>query len=191
MKLIESIHFHGPFAFRAPGNTIANSEFAKSEGIYLWTLSDSDSIYIHYIGETTSFLKRQKEHLLNILSLNYGLFSPNAVAENSPTPIYGGAWRDKSSDPLTGAIENWDIYKDQIIPYIDSLHVYFAETACDTSARRHIEACIAHDLRVNHPEDKLFYPDDNRTTMRKVKLGYHLRVHCSDNIKGLSDSIEI
>ena len=85
MKPIKSIRFHGPFVFRAPGNTIANSEFVNSEGIYLWTL----------------------------------------------------------------------------------------------------------DLRVNHPEDKLFYPDDNRTTMRKVKLGYRLRVHCSDNIKGLSDSIEI
>ena len=42
-----SLHFHGPFTFvDHDGRGIAKSEFAQSQGIYLWVLTDGTSRYI-------------------------------------------------------------------------------------------------------------------------------------------------
>ncbi len=191
MAFLDPIHFHGPFAFFGEVNTIARCAYARDEGIYLWTQHNDQENYIHYIGETTDFLKRHREHLTQILGLNYGLFAPNAVTANRPEPIYGGMWRDRSDDPLTNGIEAWNRHRGMIVPYIESLRVYFAPTSIDKKSRKHIEGSIAEALRQNHPQDKRFYPDDNRTYTSKEKLCYTLRITSDDVISGLDEEIEI
>jgi hypothetical protein len=57
--------------------------------------------FIHYLGETTNFLKRHKEHLTGIPSANYGVFRADAVAADDPAPLFGGMWRDRSAAPMT------------------------------------------------------------------------------------------
>ena len=191
MDVSSPLHFHGPFVFSEPGKTIAGCDFAAYEGIYLWTLSNSSAVYIHYIGETTNFLKRHKDHLTQMLGLNYGLFSPMAVQEQNPQPVYGGAWRDRSPDPLSNTLTNWLNYRDQIVPYIESIRVYFAPTNFEPGVRKHIEGCIARNLREKHAEYSLFYPRDNRTGTKKQKLGVRLAVTCDAPIHGLDSSIGI
>jgi len=100
-------------------------------------------------------------------------------------------WRDRSDDPLTNGIEAWNRHRGMIVPYIESLRVYFAPTSIDKKSRKHIEGSIAEALRQNHPQDKRFYPDDNRTYTSKEKLCYTLRITSDDVISGLDEEIEI
>ncbi len=74
MKEIK-LHFKGPFTFIDGPQSVFYSEQAKSPCIYLWTIRQKkdNSHYIHYVGETVSLVKRQREHLIQILGLNYGI----------------------------------------------------------------------------------------------------------------------
>src|SRR6187455_2330470 len=100
-----SLHFHGPFTFVDHGRGIATCEFAHSEGVYIWVLTDGTSRYVHYVGQTPDFLSRHKVHLIHILALSYGLFRADAVAADEPEWIFGGMWRlwktNPGDDPLT------------------------------------------------------------------------------------------
>ena len=68
---IKTLHFHGPFRFSKWGNYLFSSEYAMNEGIYIWAVMD-ETIginYVHDIGETVSFAKRHREHLIQITGL--------------------------------------------------------------------------------------------------------------------------
>jgi hypothetical protein len=85
-----SIHFEGPYTFTEGDRCLFTSDYAKSEGIYLWTFrqKQDDSYLIHYIGETGGFAKRQAEHLVFILGLYYGIFDPDEAAEGRCVRVF-------------------------------------------------------------------------------------------------------
>lgn len=178
------LHFAGPFKFTGSDRAIAKCQYASSAGIYLWVVTDGASRFIHYIGETTNLLKRHKEHLTQILGLNYGLFRPDAVRAQDPLPIYGGMWRDRSDDPLTNAVASWLRHSHGVVPYLESLEIFFAPTSCDTETRRHLEGSIARSLRTAHPDCALYYPSDNRTIPRAPK-GIEVSISTAIPIRGL------
>ena len=95
-----NLEFKGPFTFIGERDSVFKSSFANSSGIYLWTVRQrKDSTHlIHYVGETVSFAKRHKEHLIQILGLNYGIFDAEKAQGGVCEPIWNGLWRDKSSD---------------------------------------------------------------------------------------------
>lgn len=190
MSLPISLHFHGPFTFVDHGRGIAGSEFAKQEGLYLWTKTDGTRRFIHYVGETTNFLKRHKEHLTQMLGLNYGVFRTDAVAVDDPTPIHGGMWRDKSEDPLTRTVQAWLRLQKEIFANVESVEVFLAPTTLTNEVRKHVEGCLARQLRLRHPVEARFYPGDNRTIPRKT-VGAAVRVTSDLPIEGLDAVLEV
>jgi len=131
-------------------------------------LTDGTSRYVHYVGQTPDFLSRHKVHLISILSLYYGLFRADAVAANDPAWIFGGLWRlrktNPGDDPLTSTVAKWKEFQQEIVPYLESIEVFFAPTtALSNNERCHVEGCIAHSLRSKHPNEARFYPPDNQT----------------------------
>jgi hypothetical protein len=190
MEAPAALHFQGPFTFVDHGRGIASSEFAASEGIYLWVKSDGQRRYIHYVGETTAFLKRHKEHLTQKLGLNYGVFRADAVAADDPAPIYGGMWRDKSEDPLTRTVQAWLRLQKEILASVESVEVFFAPTTLTNEMRKHVEGCLARQLRQRHPVEARFYPADNRTIPRMM-VGQTIHVTSEWPIEGLDTVLEV
>lgn len=94
------LNFIGPYTFSKSENYLFDAPCAKSPGIYLWTIRQkADNTHlIHYIGETVSFAKRHKEHLIHILGLNYGIFDPDKAQNGVCELIWPGLWRDKTPD---------------------------------------------------------------------------------------------
>jgi len=186
----EALHFRGPFTFVDHGCGIASSGFETSPGIYLWVKSDGERRFIHYVGETTNFLKRHKEHLTQMLGANYGVFRADAVAADDPAPIFGGMWRDKSRDPLTRTVQAWLGLQREIHANVESIEVFFAPTALSNGMRKHVEGCLARQLRQRHPEAARFYPADNRTIPRAMQ-GIRITVTSEVPIEGLDAEIDV
>ena len=184
------LHFHGPFTFIDHGRGLARSEFARSEGIYLWVKTDGRRRFICYIGETRDFLKRHKEHLTQMLGANYGVFRADAVTADDPAPIFGGMWRDKTDDPLTRTAQAWLGLQQEIHANVESIEVFFAPTTLASEIRKHIEGCLAQQLRQRHPEAARFYPADNRTIPRKMQ-GIRISVTADVPIEGLDAEVEV
>jgi len=44
--LTNTLHFHGPFKFARGDINLFHSGFAKSEGIYIWTIKDKVNKYL-------------------------------------------------------------------------------------------------------------------------------------------------
>ncbi len=189
--IIPELNFTGPYRFRENGNSLFNSPFARSAGIYLWTVQQrSDSSHlIHYIGETTSFARRHREHLVQILGLNYGIFNPDMAQDGICELVWPGLWRDAS---LAGTHRHLNFYRDStgiVLHYISILSVFFAELDIEASLRKHIEGCIGFHLRKNHPESKALYPDDNHVgTIYKKKQG-EIKIASNEIIRGLDKQI--
>lgn len=188
--LPDKLHFRGPFTFVEHGRGIATSGFAGAAGVYLWTKTDGITRYIHYVGETKNFLKRHKEHLTGMLSAHYGVFRADAVAADDPTPLYGGMWRDKSPDPITNTVHAWLELHERIHANLESIEVFFAPTDCAHDMRKHVEGCLARQLKQRHPGAARFYPADNRTIPRKM-LGIRIAVTAEAPIEGLDPEIEV
>ena len=184
-----TLHFQGPFKFIKGENYLFDCEFVKSEGIYIWTIKDErNSInYIHYIGETVSFAKRQKEHIIQITGLNYKIIEPNEARNGIEKTIWNGMWRDKTKNAVANLIENYNEVSKSVVDYIGLINVYFAKIDCEKELRRHIEGCIASNLRNNYPHLQTFYPRDNRTGVKKEKLGMKIKIITDENIAGIDN----
>jgi hypothetical protein len=195
MNAPSSLHFYGPFTFVDHGRGISSCEFADSEGVYLWVLTDGSSRYIHYVGQTSGFRSRHEDHLIHILSLHYGLFRPDAVEADDPEPIFGGMWRlwktNPGEDALTITVTRWKELQQEIAPYLESIEVFFALTpGLSNRERCHVEGCFAYSLRSKHPNDARFYPANNKTG-RSAPLGVTIPVTSDQPIMGLDAMLEL
>lgn len=191
MKSDIKLHFNGPFTFISGKRSIIQSKWAKSAGVYLWTIRSNNGNYIHYVGETDSFAKRQLEHLINILGLNYGIWNPEKARQGISERVWEGLWRDESL--INVVIPKYKELNKVIIDYVSFMDVFFAKTDADIEpdVRKHIEGSIGYNLRNNHKDLKLFYPDDNHIGTKKEKLGRQLYITSDENIKGLDTVISI
>jgi hypothetical protein len=146
---------------------------------------------IHYIGETTYLSKRQKEHLIQILGLNYGIFDIGEAKRGNSILLWKGLWRDRKDKMIS---EIGDVYKklsSTTIEYINLIDIFFAEFYGTNKSRRHIEGSIGWNLRNNHHNVKSLYPDDNQVGTSKEKLNCKLLISCSNNILGLDSEIDV
>lgn len=156
------LDFQGPFKFTGEKSLFC-CPLAKKAGIYIWTLRDElhDVNYVYYVGETTCFAKRQREHFKGIMGLDYRILDVEAAKQGIEKIVWDGMWRDKS-DKATDNLLN--IYKDvshKAVEFIQYKDIYFAPTNVETQLRKHIEGSIGWNLRNHHKDLNLFYPDDN------------------------------
>ena len=187
-----TVHFEGPFYFGEGANSIFHSKFAKSQGVYIWTFKQHDGSHlIHYIGETSSFAKRQREHLINVLGLNYGVFHPDDAKNGICNLVWPGLWRDKSADGPGRLLKQYTEYVPLAVRYIHEVTVFFATVNEDTLVRRHIEGSIGHNLRKRHPLEKRLFPDDNRIGISKTGQNVRLLISSTEPIRGLDPELEI
>jgi len=159
----------------------------------LWVIKDikNDINYVHYVGETTNFSKRHKEHLTNILGLNYQVLNANSAKQGVYEVVWNGMWRDKSNDAAKHTLENYDNISRYVVNYVKCLDIYLAPTEFPPDIRRHIEGCIGWSLRSKYPELTRFYPADNHIARMKEPLNRTLTVSSDEPIAGLDNEIRI
>lgn len=185
------LNFVGPFTLTDGSTCLFHSAFAASSGIYLHTVKqDSDNAHlIHYVGETASLGKRHREHLIQILGLNYGIFDPDKARQGICELLWKGLWRDKTAGGPSMQLEAYQRIHQDVLRYLSILNVFFAELRVDNHLRKHVEGCIGWHLRINHPEHKALYPDDNHIGTMKEKNNGNLRITVSETIRGLDKII--
>jgi hypothetical protein len=157
----------------------------------LWVIKNKkDNLnYIEYIGETTSFGGRQKEHLIHILGLNYRIIDKDAASKGELKIIWNGLWRDKSKEGVGKLLDEYPQISQHILDYISLIDIYFAPTNLDKYLRKHIEGCIGWNLRNKYPQFKTFYPDDNHIGTFPEKLGKTLFINLPEPILGLDTEL--
>jgi hypothetical protein len=181
-----NLTFSGPFTFTGP-DSIFDAPCSASAGVYLWAIRQraDDAYLIHYVGETASLGKRHRDHLTHILGLNYGLIDPVKAREGVCEWVWKGMWRDRTA---SGPMRTLRAYRDihgLVLAYLDCIDIFFAPTDVDTKLRKHIEGCIGWNLRNNHPEWKMLYPDDNHVGTMAVKDHGELKITAPVLIRGL------
>lgn len=186
-----TLDFIGPFKFTDGENSVFSSPVATCPGLYLWAIrqSSDQSHLIHYVGETAALAARHREHLINILGLNYGIFNPERAQQGVCELIWPGLWRDKSPSGPARQIGAYVYHHEMVIGYVSVLNIFFAEIHVDSRLRKHIEGCIGWNLRKNHPDCKVLYPDDNRVGTSANKDNGVLRIHFQEPIRGLDEEI--
>lgn len=179
--------FSGPLSFTAGDHYLFKSDFVDSEGVYIWTIKNelTGCHLIHYIGETTNFGRRHREHFMNIVGLNYRIIDPNQARLGIESVVWNGMWRDKTEEAVANVIENHSRVSKIVSEYVGLINIFFAPTSVDPSLRKHIEGCIGFNLRIKHAEHKVFYPDDNQVGRQKKEFGYRINVACPDIVLGL------
>ena len=182
-----TLDFYGPFKFVRGDNNLFHSDKIRNEGIYIWTIKDENKgiNYVHYVGETTSFGKRQREHLIQITGLNYGIWDSEAAKQGISKMIWKGMWRDKSPDAVAFLLDNYADLSKKVKEYIGVINVYFAPTILDKHLRRHIEGCIGWNFRNKYPDLKTFYPDDNHIGTKANRLGQKIILILPEDIAGI------
>ena len=188
-----NLNFSGPYTFTEGEMFVFKCEYTKSAGIYLWTIKQTAQNYhlIHYIGETVSFSKRQKEHLIHILGLNYGIFNPEKAQKGILELQWDGLWRNKTVDGPGLQLKAYKELNHIVLKYVSILNIFFAELNVEKELRKHIEGCIGYNLRNNHKEYKVLYPDDNHIgTTKAEKTQGELIISNSELIRGLDPCIK-
>ncbi|MCU0607253.1 MAG: hypothetical protein MUF78_07505 [Candidatus Edwardsbacteria bacterium] len=187
------LDFQGPYTFTNGDRYLFDSGYARSPGIYLWMITDGKTRkkYVHYIGETGSFGKRQREHVVQLTGLNYAILDPESARHGEVKYVWRGLWRDRSSNAVAALISSHDAVCMCVTGYIAMIDVYFAPTDIKASVRKHLEGCLALNVREKGDEISKFYPADNRTFVKRQRLGKKVMIHHDGSIVGLDDSIII
>lgn len=190
MGKVITLNFQGPFTIKSLGNYDCGSK-RDIEGIYLWTVRQANSYdyLIHYIGESTKLIRRQSEHLTEVLGLNYGIFDPELITQGELVKLWEGMWRDKSKSRIANCLSAYPEITKKVIEYLDKIEIFIAETELESNLRRHCEAIIGNNLRKNHPENKSIYPDDNRVILRKNMDEVKLIIKCEKRILGIDREV--
>ncbi|MBK7552198.1 MAG: hypothetical protein IPI61_11230 [Syntrophaceae bacterium] len=123
--------------------------------------------------------------MIHILGLNYGIFCPDKAQEGVSELVWAGLWRDKTPNGPTRQIEAYQRVHGDVIRYLSVLNIFFAELKIDNQLRKHIEGCIGWNLRDNHPESKVLYPDDNHIGVLPNRNHGELLITSSEIIRGL------
>jgi hypothetical protein len=192
-KMNKVINFSGPYSFLKGDNSLFNSEFTQDEGIYLWVIKDTkhNINYIHYVGETIRFAKRQREHIINILGLNYYIIDADFARQGEHKILWNGMWRDRTNNAPGNAIDIYDSLSKDVEKYLSCIDIYFAPTDFSRNIRRHVEGSIGWNLRNNHYDLTVFYPDDNHIGTMKESLNEIIDINSSEPIAGLDNKIKI
>ena len=187
------LHFHGPLAFTPGQQCLFHSPLQSAACVYLWTIqSEIDSrFYIHYVGEAAAFARRQREHLIQVLGLNYGIFDPAEARKGVQSRIWEGLWRDRSPEGQGRLLEKYSQITNDVLRYVEALSVFVAETTAEPRLRKHIEGSIGWNLRNNHASQKMLYPDDNYIGTMATKVGTRLCISSDASIAGLDSDLEI
>ena len=99
-------------------------------------------------------MSQKREHLVQILGLNYGIFDPVKARRGVCELLWKGLWRDKTADGPSMQLEAYQRVHEDVTRYLAVLNIFVAELKGDTRLRRYVEGCIAWHLRNNHPEHK-------------------------------------
>ena len=187
------LDFKGPYKFTQGENYLFNSEYAKSEGVYLWIIKvkKTNRNYVHYIGETKTFGKRHREHFIHTVGLNYGFIDAKLATEGIVKWAWRGMWRDRSTEAISNVILNYEGLSRMVIEYLNIINIYFAPTKLDRDIRKHVEGSIGYNLRNNYPEYKLFYADDNHIGMKETPINMVLKVILPEPVDGIDNEIMI
>ena len=182
-----ALTFYGPFTFTRGEHYLFNTPFTKSEGIYIWTIKDGvDKInYVHYIGETVCFGRRQRQHLIQMTGLNYKIIDADFARQGLYKIVWNGMSHDKTSNAVADLLENYNEVSKKVTDYISLLNVYFAPTTFALRLRRHIEDCIGWNFRSKYPDLKKFYPDDNHVCTKSQRMGRTLVLNLPEDIAGI------
>jgi len=188
-----TIDFNGPLKFHKGEYYLYNTDFLNSEGIYIWTIKNekNGNNYVHYVGETASFGKRQKEHLIQMAGLNYRIIDADFARQGIEKIIWNGLWRDKSTNAVATLLENYNEVANKVIDYIRLINIYFAPTTFEKHIRRHVEGCLGWNLRNKYSNLKTFYPDDNHVGTKADRLGKKLIVNLPEPILGIDRELLI
>ena len=184
------LEFVGPFKFSGEGESVFRTSLSNSSGIYIWTIKQQkdNTHLIHYIGETTSFGTRHKEHLVSNLGLDYAILDAEKAERGICKFIWKGLRREKSSKARSKIIDTYiKIHKD-VTRYLSVLNIFFAETKIDDHMRIHIKECIGSNLRDNHPECSVLYQDNHRLGVMSKDHG-ELIITLKEPIRGLDPRI--
>ncbi|MBW6533936.1 MAG: hypothetical protein K0B11_02925 [Mariniphaga sp.] len=189
----KTLDFYGPFKFTRGEKYLFHSDKINNEGIYIWTIKDEYKgiNYVHYVGETTLFGKRQREHLIQMTGLNYGIWDAELAKQGISKMIWNGMWRNKSSDAVALLLDNYADLSKNVKDYIGLINIYFAPTTFTTNLRRHIEGCIGWNLRRKYPEFKIFFPDDNHIGTKANRLGQKIFLNIPEDIAGIDKELII
>jgi hypothetical protein len=104
---------------------------------------------------------RHREHLINKLGFNYGIFDPDEAQNGVCKIVWKGLWREKAIEATPQALFEYQRLHEVVLRYIDTITIFFAELTVEVQMRKHIEGCIGWNLRTNHVDCKQLYPDDN------------------------------
>ncbi len=185
------LHFKGPFTFTGGPGCVFESSIGNSAGVYLWTIpQDEDGSHlVCYVGESKQIAGRQREHLTNMLGLNYRIIDSDKARNGVCEIVWPGMWRDRSSSGPVRAIAEYSNLNGQVVSHIAAHRIFIAETTLETQLRKHVEGCIGWNLRKRHPQHKVLYPDDNHVgAMRDRDRGY-IRITSDEVIRGLDPAI--
>lgn len=188
------LHFEGPFTYTAGENCVFRPAFVELPCIYLMAVRQScdGSYLVRYIGETWNLAKRQKEHLVGFLGMNYRLFDPQKAQQGIRDVVWPGLWQDKTPDGPGKAIAAYQTFHKSVVSYLSTLSIFYAklEPEVDRSLRAHIEGCIGWSLRKDNPEALVLYPDDNYIAIKQERNHGNLLITASEAIRGLGTCIQ-
>lgn len=187
------LHFHGPLEFTSGERSLFHSPLHETSCVYLWTVRSGvdERYYIHYIGEAQSFSRRQREHLIHVLGLDYGIFDPADARRGVATRLWDGLWRDRSPEGPSRALEQYARGAASVVEYVSAIAVFVAPLEGGRGLRRRIEGAIGRNLRIVHPEAKTLYPDDNRIGTGSTDPMIRLEVTADAPIAGLDSVLEV
>lgn len=179
--------FYGPFTFTRGQNHLFSTDFVKNEGIYIWTIKDEvDKInYVHYIGETVCFGRRQRQHLIQITGLNYRIIDADFARQGLQKIVWNGMAGNKKRYAAADLLENYNEVSKKVVDYIGLINVYFAPTTFALRLRRHIENCIGWNFRSKYPELQKFYPEESHVYVKTQRLGQRLILNLPEDIAGI------
>ena len=190
MKLTE-INFEGPYYFYGEKNNLFLQKFEVESGIYLWCVKqlNTDHYFIHYVGESNQIHDRHKQHLTQVLGLNYGVFDFGQMQKGQLVYEWQGMWRDKSKLAVQNTLGNYERVSNEALQTMKSMSIFFAPFSGEMVERRKIEGLIAKELK-NSQFDNL-YPNDNRTGISKTTFNKKIHIKSAKAIKGLAKEVVI
>ena len=189
---LRPLRFQGPFPLCSEtADVLADCEFKNQPGIYLWVVRQLTGSYrIEYIGETSCFYKRSKDHIKETLCGNYRIPNPDQRRYGIQTLIWRGLLQRDMRDRLHEFLREYEKLAPSVRKYLLTTELFLAPCDCERRVRQRIEGALAKHLCADAQASTLFQSDVRYQPRRASETPIRVLLSADKEIQGLPSCLD-
>jgi hypothetical protein len=166
------LQWKGPYCFWPTQicKSVFRSEYAKSPGLYLWTVKIGEAFLTNYVGISGKSIRdRLVEHVSKFLGGDYNVYDPSVFSQGKKKSIFlpVSSSKDFPKEYKVDFLERLPDLASKVFDMLESIRLFVGPLRVEKRLLERIESAIIKDIRKAEDKTVAEFIDNKRVSPRR------------------------